>query len=145
MTRTTSDTGELVPLWPLVVLVTTSLSPSLTSQLKPSVGLKTTISPTPVPQGLEPLTVKVITNLAPQGQAKLTALVSPAHEAVLPGAPEPLNTPLFSEIAHQTIAVPTINMPSPEQGVPTTTGNMPRNNMKLSGWTAELLVQSKHL
>ena len=61
---TTSATITLAPQRPPTVLVTTELSPSLTPQLKPIVGLKTIVSLTPGPQGLVLLTVPVIATLA---------------------------------------------------------------------------------
>ena len=52
---------------PHEVLAKTSLSPSLTPQLKPSAGLKTISSPTTGPKGLAPLTTLVTTTSVTQG------------------------------------------------------------------------------
>ena len=69
----------------------------------------------------------------------------PAHATVLPGAPAQPNTSLPIAPSQRDLAAPVVNIPPPVQGAPITRGHLPLNNMQLSGWTAELLAQSKKL
>ena len=125
MEITNSINTTLAPPQPKMILIATGLSPSLTTQLKPSAGLKTIVSLKPVPQWLAPLTMPVIAMLVPQGQENLTTLGSPAHGTILSGSPSQPNAHLLALTAQQALAVPTINMLPPEQGKLTTTGNIP--------------------